>query len=702
VQTDLTATSWQTEASDSASFTSHDNGEPPTDIGNDGCNAVDFSPTLQARPTTNVADAPSGLDVDLHLPQNEDPNGTAEAQLKDATVTLPEGLTLNPSAANGLVGCSSAEFGLTTPDGTTPIHTTAEPAQCPDASKLGSVEIDTPLLDHPMFGSVYLADPYNNPFESLLALYISVDDPQSGIVVKLAGEVHASNSGQLTTSFEENPQQPFEDLKLHFFGGALGALRTPPTCGPYAATSSLVPWTAPDGATESPEDHWEITQGPNGGNCSSSVAAEPNSPTLDAGTVSPIAGAYSPLVVNLRREDGTQNFSSITVTPPPGLIGKLAGIPYCPSSSLEAAASKSGTEEEANPSCPAASQIGIVDVAAGAGPAPYHALGKAYLTGPYKGAPLSLAVITPATAGPFDLGTVVTKDALFVDSKTAQITAKADPLPSILQGIPLDIRSVQLSLDRKEFSLNPTSCDPLAFTGQLVSTLGQSAALQNRFQLGECGRLGLSPKMSLTLNGGTKRRAHPALTAVLEPGAGNANLSSVSVALPPTELLDQAHIGTVCTNVQFAASECPADSIYGTATVSTPLTDYQLSGPVYLRSSQQGLPDLVPDLRGPASQPIKLEATGHTDTTKAGALRNTFEGIPDAPFSKLVLSLSGGARGLIQNNTNVCAKTYRATIKYKAQNGLTLTQTPALKAACPKKPKKHKRHHRHGHRHAVR
>jgi hypothetical protein len=694
METELEVTGWE-GGTDSQSFLSHAPGEPQNTLPNGGCNAVPFAPTITARPTTNIADAASGLDVDIHLPQNENASGRAEAQLKDATIKLPPGLVLNPSAGNGLVGCAPAEVDL---------HGKG-PAQCPDASKLGTVSVNSPLIDNPLPGAVYLATPYNNPFNSLFALYIGVSDPQTDVVIKLAGEVTLDPAtGQLTATFKENPQLPFNDFELHFFGGAGGALRTPPVCGSYSATSSLVPWTTPDGATMTPKDEWEITQGPNGRGCIHSEGEEPNGPSLDAGTVSPVAGAYSPMVVSLRREDGSQNFSSISLTPPPGLIGKLAGIPYCPASALEAAAAKTGTEEEANPSCPAASEVGVVDVAAGAGPAPYHAHGKAYLTAPYKGAPLGLAVITPATAGPFDLGTVVTRVALFIDSKTAQITAKADPLPTILQGIPLDVRAVQIKLDRPEFTLNPTSCNAMSFTGQLVSSLGQSAGLQNRFQLGECGRLGLEPKLSLSLKGGTKRRAHPSLTAVLEPGAGNANLSTVSVALPPTELLDQGHIGTVCSRVQFAASECPADSVYGTATVKTPLTDYELSGPVYLRSNPNGngLPDLVPDLRGPASQPIKLEATGHTDTTKAGALRNTFEGIPDAPFSKLVLSLSGGAKGLIQNNTNICAKTYRATVKYQAQNGLTLTQTPAVKAPCPKHKRPHRHSRRSGHTRAVR
>jgi hypothetical protein len=693
VKTDISVTSWL-GGFDSASFFSHDNTLPtPNPVGIDGCNALDFSPTIKARPTTNVADSPSGLDVNLHIPQSDDPNSTAEAHLRDTVVTLPEGMTVNPSAANGLDGCSPAEADL---------HSEA-PAHCPDAAKLGTVEIETPVLDHPVPGAVYIADPYDNPFNSLLALYITIDDEQSGTIVKLAGEVKADpKTGQLTATFRDNPQLPFEDFNLHFFGGAGGSLRTPATCGTYSSTSTLTPWSAPDsGPAVTPSDSWAIQQGP-GGACATDVAALPNSVSFDAGTVTPIAAAKSPVVVNLRREDGTQQFSAVTLIPPQGLVGKLAGIPYCPEAALAAAVAKSGRAEQASPSCPQDSYVGSVTASAGAGPAPYNAPGKAYLTGPYKGAPLSLAIITPATAGPFDLGTIVVRSALYVDRKTAQITAVSDPIPTILQGIPLDVRSIQVRLDRPDFTINPTSCEPSLFGGQLMSVLGQTTPMQSRFQVGECGRLGLKPKMTLRLKGGVKRNGYPALTAVLEMPAGNANLSSVSVALPHSEFLAQEHIRTVCTRVQFAADACPAAAIYGTATVTTPLLDYPLTGPVYLRSSDNLLPDLVPDLRGPAYQPIKLESAGRTDSVNGG-IRNTFDFIPDASFTKLVLEMEGGKKGLLVNSRNICKQVNRATVKYSAHNGLTTEARPALKvASCPsKKSKKHDRRKQRAARHGL-
>jgi hypothetical protein len=692
MRSDLTVRGWE-GGEDSASFLSHrtlaEGGEP---VGNTGCGALDFSPTLEARPTTNVADAPTGLKVDLHIPQEgiEDPEGTVEAHLKDTTVTLPEGLVINPSGANGLGACSSAQAGLLTPIGAKPIHLSDQGANCPDNSKVGSAEVDTPLVDHPVRGSLYIAAPNDNPFGSLLALYLAIDDPQTGTHATLPGEVHADpNTGQLTSTFTENPQLPVEDVKLDIPGGAYAPLKTPSTCGTYQTTSSLTPWSAPEsGPPATPSDSYEISQGLGGG-CPSQEAQMPNSPSFDAGTVEPLAGHYSPFVLNLRREDGSQRFAAIGLQPPKGLLAKLAGTSRCSEAALAQAASKPGDDERANPSCPASSHVGTVIAGAGAGPAPYYAQGEAYLAGPYKGAPISLAIITPASAGPFDLGTIVTRTALHLDPETAQIDAVSDPIPAILEGIPLNIRTVQVRLDRPGFTLNPTSCDPSEVKGQAISTLGQVASLASRFQLAECTRLPFKPKIAFSLKGGTKRGDHPALTAILKARPGDANLASISVALPRSEFLDQGHIGTVCTRVQWAADACPAASVYGTVSVKTPLLDQPLSGNVYLRSSDNLLPDLVPDLRGPADLPVRFSAAGRTDSIHGG-IRNTFDFVPDAPFTKLVVKLKGAKKGLLVNSRDVCAKTYRATVKYGAHNGLALTEHPPLKASCKGKAKKKK------------
>jgi hypothetical protein len=648
-----------------------------------GCEQLEFEPKLSATPSTDVADSPSGLEVDLQVPQHEtcevEPTlecPLATAHLKDATVTLPEGLVVNPSGANGLDGCAPAEAGLTSPLGVMPARFNGKPANCPDASKIGSVEVDTPLLDQPLTGTVNIAEPYENPFKSFLALYIAVDDPSSGITATLAGKVEAdSRTGQLTATFPENPQLPFEHFLIHFKQGPHAPLRTPAVCGTFETASKLTSYAAPDSAVAIGDD-WQISKGPNGG-CATSSAALPNSPSFDAGTVSPIAGAFSPFVMHLRRADGSQNFKTITVSPPEGLVAKLVGVGRCSDSALASASTKAGSEEKTNPSCPAASRVGEVTVGAGAGPSPYYAGGNVYLAGPYKGAPLSLAIVTPAVAGPFDLGTVVVRSAIYVDSKTARITATSDPIPEILAGIPLDVRTIDLALDRNQFTRTGTSCDPSSVTGQAASILGAVTDLSSRFQLAECSSLGFRPKLSLRLRGGTARGKNPALTAVLTPRPGDANIAAVSVALPRAEFLDQAHIDGVCTRVQFAADACPRGSIYGKATVTTPLFDFPLTGNVYLRSSDNELPDLVPDFRGLPELPVKVEAAGRTDSIK-GAIRNTFDFVPDVPFTKLVLKLRGGKKGLLDNSRDICARKFRATVDYIAHNGKARRGRPVL------------------------
>ena len=458
------------------------------------------------------------------------------------------------------------------------------------------------------------------------------------------------------------------------------------------------PPPAPDsGPPATPHDDYAISQGA-GGACASSESALPNSPSFDSGSASPIAAAHTPFVLHLRRNDGTQNFSAVNVSPPPGLTAKLAGAEQCSDAALAAAASKSGREEQQSPSCPASSEVGSFTAAAGAGPAPYYAPGKVYLTGPYKGAPLSFAFITPAVAGPYDLGTVVTKAAVYLDSSTGRVTTVSDPLPRILQGIPLDVRSVDVSLDRPDFTRNGTSCDPFSVDGSLTSTLGQVAPLSSRFQLGECSRLAFKPKLGIRLFGGTKRGGHPALRGVLQMPEGGANIARASVALPHSEFLDQGHIGTVCTRVQFAegagnGSACPAASIYGHAIATSPLVAYALEGNVYLRSSSHELPDLVVALHGPPSQPIAVNVVGRVDSVKGG-IRTSFEGVPDLPVSKFVLSMEGGKKGLLQNSTDVCTGIHKATAEFDAQNGDIADLAPALKNGKCGKAKQHKRHRR--------
>lgn len=692
-----------------ASYESADlSGETPVEIG--GCDELEFKPTIESRPTTNLSDSPSGLDFHLKQPQELHLDGRSTAILKDTTVTLPEGLTVNAAQANGLSACTSAEVGLTTPIGQSPIHFSKAPAGCPDGSKLGTVEATTPLLvqydaeskvvhdlngnpvAEPLHGSVYIAKPFDNPFGSLLAIYLVVEDPKTGTVAKLAGRVEPDPvTGQLRTRVTENPEIPLEDVRLHLFTGARAGLQTPIACGSYITSADLTPWSASETPDVHATDSFTITGAPGGGACPSTAEQAPNAPVLNAGTVSPRAGSYSPFVLKLTREDGSQRLAGLDTTLPPGLSARLADVPYCSEAEIAAAQGRNqpndGVLEQANPSCPAASEVGVTSAGAGAGPTPFYAPGHLYLAGPYKGAPLSFVAITPAVAGPFDLGVVVIRIAVYLDPTTAQGHAVSDPFPTILHGIPLNLRSAAVTIGRPQFTLNPTSCDPMAITGTAISTLGQSASLTERFQVAGCRALGYKPKLHTRLFGPIHRGGHPRLRSVFEAKPGQANTARIVFALPRSEFIDQAHFRTICTRVQFAASQCPPGSIYGHVKAITPLLDYPVEGPIYLRSSSNLLPDVVMALRGPARQPVEIDAVGRVDSVNGG-LRIIFQTIPDAPLTKAIVTAQGGKKGLFQNSTNICKSTHRASVKLNGQNGKFHDLAPALKADCNKGAKK--------------
>jgi hypothetical protein len=616
-----------------------------------GCPAVPFTPSLQVQPTTTAADSPTGLYVDLHIPYNTDPKGLGQSDLKDTTVVLPAGVSANPAAANGLQACSPAQVGLTSAPGATPVRFTPDPAQCPEAAKIGTVEVDTPLLDHPLPGAVYIATPYDNPFSSLLAIYIAIYDEQSGVVVKLAGHVEANpQTGQLTTTFSESPQVPFEDFKLDFFSGPRAALATPEGCGSYTTTGSLTPWSATGPVSLS--EPFTISS-----HCVSGF-----SPTFSAGTANPQAGAYSPLVLSFARADTDQDISGLSVTLPPGLVGKLAGIPLCSEAQLAAAATKSGAEEAANPSCPAASLLGTVQAGSGAGADPLFLPGKAYLTGPYNGGPYGLAVIVPALAGPFDLGTVIVRSSLRIDPHTAQVTAVADPFPTVLKGIPIRLRRVDVNIDRAQFTLNPTSCNPSAAAATLSSTAGLSATVSQHFQAGGCQSLHFKPQFSASTQGATSKANGASLDVKVAQSPGEANIAKVDVSLPLALPSRLTTLQKACPGAQFDADpgSCPAGSLVGAATARTPLLSNPLGGPAYLVShGNAAFPDLVVVLRG---EGITIELTGHTNI-KAGITYSRFDTVPDAPISSFELTLPRGPHSALAANANLCSTTRTVTVK---------------------------------------
>ncbi len=686
----------------SGSFVTHEPGDRSAQVGNDGCDVVPFSPDITIQPSSRRTDTPSGIEVNLTVPQEglNNPTGIAQSALKKAVVALPEGMTVNPSFTDGVEVCTPGQIGLVSTD---PPRFDLAPDTCPEASKIGAVQIDTPLLDVPLEGSLIAAQSndgavagHENPFDSLVALYIVAEG--AGVRVKLPGEVALNEAtGQLVTTFDNNPQVPFSRFTLSFKGGPRAPLVTPSSCGTYTSTAQLSPWARPD-QPFSDSDPFVVNQGPDGGSCATSGGARPFNPVLRAGTLNNNAGSYSPFVLRMSRNDGEQEITSFRADLPPGLVAKLAGTSRCPNAALAMAAAKTGKAEKASPSCPASSRIGTALSGSGSGQILTYVPGSVYLAGPYNGAPLSVATVVPAAVGPFDIGTIVVRAALRIDGDDAQAHVDPVSIPYIRSGIALHVRDIRVILDRDNFSLNPTSCEPTTVTAQMLGTGADFASpaddvvanLSERFQAANCAALPFKPKLSFKLKGGTKRGQFPAFQAVLKARPGDANIAGSTVVLPRSEFIEQGHIRTVCTRVQFAANQCPPGSIYGYAKATTPLFDKPLEGPVYLRSNggERVLPDLVVSLNGE----IDVALTGFVDSVK-GRVRNRFAVIPDAPVTKFVLNMQGGKKGLLVNHLDLCEVTSRADVKLIGQNGKVVEARPKMGTSCKanRKAKRNKR-----------
>ena len=664
-----------------------------------GCNKVPFDPAISAAPTSKLAEGSSGLDFKLNMPNanllNKD--GIAEAQPKKVEVTLPEGMTLNPSAAEGLATCSPAQYASERFD--------SKPGDgCPEAAKIGNVAIKTPLVEGDVNGALYLASSRDNPFNSLIALYIVARLPERGVLIKLAGKVDTDKqTGQIVTTFDDAPQLPFESFDLHFREGGRAPLVTPPACGDYDVVAKFTPWSAQDPDNPAPSEvvtrksTFTVQRGVDGGACPSG-GIPPFKPGFEAGSINNDAGAFSPFDMRLTRGDGEQDMTKFSTVLPPGVLGSLAGVSKCSDAAIAAAKAKSGKEELASPSCPAGSEIGHTTVGAGVGSILTYIAGKVYLGGPYKGDPLSVIAITPAVAGPFDVGTVVVQEALTLNPRTAEVEvdgAASDPIPHILEGIPVKVRDLRVYVDRPNFILNPTSCEEskteaTLFGGYLdvfSSADDVPVALSDRYQAANCANLGFKPRLNLKLKGGTRRGAHPGLKATYTPHKGDANLKGLVVRLPSSAFLDQAHIRTICTRVQFAAKACPKAAQYGYIKAWTPLLDETLQGPVYLRSSNHKLPDLVFDLHGL----VDVEVATRIDSVHGG-IRATVEDAPDAPLTKVLLRMQGAKKGLIVNSRNLCGGTNRANVQFIGHNGKELSAKPVMAPGCGGK-RKHKRAH---------
>jgi hypothetical protein len=652
----------------------------PPGVAPTGCDEVPFQPTTAVTPGTGQVDSPSGPLVEVQVPFEASGTAVANSNVRDAVVTLPRGLDLNPAAAPGLGMCSNDQFG----------KGTRKPVSCPQASKIGSVEVESPPLPAgSLKGVVYLGEQLSRDPASgdVYRIFVNAVSARYGVDVRLIGNIGADpRTGQLTASFRENPQVPFTSVKLQLDGGK-GLLTSPPTCGPNAATHAFTAWSgSPD--TGAQEAGFTLDRAPGGGACAKTMAERPFVPGFEAKPGSSAAKAFTPFTVHIARPPGQQELKGVDVTLPEGATAKLKGVPYCPPKAIASAERRSGAGEKKNPSCPGKSRIGAASVLAGSGNSPLKIRGDVYLAGRYKGAPVSVVVVTPALAGPFDLGNVGVRVPLFLDPETAQIHPRTDAIPDVFGGAKLDLRSIFVNVNRKRFTLNGSNCRKGAIAGKIegggadpTNPAAFSAfAVSDPFRAAGCRRFKFRPRLKIRLFGKTQRAQHPKLRAVLKARPGNSNIRRASVALPHALFLDQASLAKICTRVQFAAHECPRKSIYGHAVAFTPLLGKPLRGPVYLRSSNNLLPDLVAHLRGQ----VDIDLVGRIDSFRGG-LRTTFGRVPDVPVTKFVMTLPGGKHGLLVNSTNVCAKPVKAIIRIKAQNGRKANRRSKLRTPCRKR-----------------
>jgi hypothetical protein len=642
-----------------------------TPSGATGCANVPFNPEIAVTADgPKAVDSPEATTVDVGIPW--EPNAPiANSYLKTAKVTLPEGMSINPSAANGLESCSESQFG----------YHTAQPVSCPSASQIGTVEIQTPSLPaNSITGEVYVGEPLKNgPGVSgtgeQFRILIYGHSTRYGVNLRLRGSVYPNpTTGQLTAVVPENPQATFRNFRLHFNGGDKGVLTSASTCGTNTTTTEFTPWSGnPDHNT--PSTNTALTSVPGGGTCPTSLSARKFAPGYSAASDSTAAAKYSPFKFHIERGDGQQEIKAVNVTLPKGLVGRLAGIPYCGEAEIAAATASSGKAQQASPSCSSNSAVGAVVTKAGTGNAPLTLGGTAYLAGPYKGAPLSLAIITPAVAGPYDLGTVVVRVALNVNPLTAEINAVSDPIPNVFGGVKLDIRSIDLNMNRYQFMLNPTNCAAGATAGTINgggsnpanAANWSSFAVSAPFQATGCKGLGFKPTFNARISGPTTRAKNPQIRVVVKAQKGDANIARTALNLPHSLFLDQGHIKTVCTRVQLAAHECPQNSIYGHAEAGSPLLKQKLKGPVYLVSSKHKLPDLLADLRGQ----INIQLDG-VISSNHGGLKTVFNNTPDVPIKSFILNMQGGKKSLLQNSTNLCKGPQLAILNMKGQNGKTV------------------------------
>jgi hypothetical protein len=634
--------------------------------------------------------------VSLDVPQEwGSPNTLSTSNVKDTRLALPVGYTANPSLAVGLGSCSPAQYEAET-------FSSLPGEGCPAESKIGTVEVETPVLvgGEKLSGAVYIAKPFDNPFDSLLGLYIVVKDPQLGVIVKLAGHIEPNPvTGQLVTTVDEDPQVPFSRFTLKLRQGATSPLVSPSTCGTYTAEGALTPWSAPL-TPVSVNSSFQIESGIGGGPCPAG-GVPPFHPGLVAGTVNNSAGSYTPMSIHITRNDGEQEITRFSSILPAGLTANLSGIPFCPDANIEAAKHVSGAQEETEPSCPAASEIGHTLVGAGAGSVLAYTPGKVYLAGPYNGAPFSVVSITSAKVGPFDLGTVVIRFALEIDPETGVVTVDAkasDAIPHIIDGIVIHVRDIRAYIDRSGFMINPTNCNPMNF----AATVGgggadptnpadqQFVTTDDPFQLANCQNLAFKPAFKVTTSGKTSKANGASLSVKLTypsaPQGTQANIARVKVDLPKQLPSRLTTLQKACTAAQFDTNPagCPAASFIGHARAVTPILPVPLEGPaIFVSHGGEAFPSLVLVLQGYG---VTIDLVGTTFISKAGITSSTFKTVPDQPVSSFELTLPQGKFSALTALGNLCTSKLAMPTEFVAQNGMTLHQTTPLGVTgCPKK-----------------
>jgi hypothetical protein len=632
--TTIVAQSWENPSANvESSVTASGADGVPSDLS--GCERLHFDPSVTVQPESVAADTPTGLSVDVRVPFQGATEELAGASLENLVVALPGGLSINPATAGGLTGCTSTQIALGQ----------ASKPSCPDASKIGTLEIQTPILSKALRGFVYLAQPASGLFEGTLTIYLAGEE--AGLGFKLVGQLSARpDSGQLTLTLDGVPELPLSDLRLDLFGGPRGAIANPAVCTAFTTTTELTPYSTPEAKTRS--SSFTIDEG-----CGGAFA-----PSFRAGATSSAAGQGTGFALQVSRSDGQQYIQNLTTALPSGVMANISSVPQC------------GDAEAAAGTCPASSEIGTISVGAGAGPDPIYLGGRVYLTGPYGGAPFGISIVIPALAGPFDLGTVLVRGRITVDLATSSLTIATDAFPTILRGIPLRVKSLDLAISRSGFMVNPTGCMGQTTNGTVGSTAGVDAAVSAPFGVLGCAGLLFAPKLTAATLGKASSRGNGASldVKVTDPAGTHANLKSVVIKLPKPLKPRLSAVQQACLAATFAINPqaCPPASVVGKAVVDTPMLSTPLAGPVYLvfhRGSKY--PDLVMVLRGSG---LELQLKGAVEVTK-GISSTTFSPLPDIPMRLFELDLPEGSHSLLGATENLCAKRRTMLDTLAGQNG---------------------------------